>query len=104
LDESTRQTYGLLVQDKRTTTQKKKKRKKTRGGGEGEGQGGGGFNNRNKERRRRKKGQKTSTDKITSADLGWVRSWHKLESTEAGIDAKKQEAWKNRQKKKRIFY
>jgi hypothetical protein len=37
LDEATRQTYGLLVQDKRTTTQKKKKkkRKKKRRGGRG---------------------------------------------------------------------
>ncbi len=82
MDEATRQTYGLLVQDKRTTTQKKKKNNNNnkRGGGR---EGVGSTTGTKKEGE--KKGQKTSTDKITSADLGWVRSWHKLESTEAGI-------------------
>ncbi len=102
MDEATRQTYGLLVQDKRTTTTTEEEEE------EEERVGGGGAGRRwvqqQKQRKKeKKKGQKTSTDKITSADLGWVRSWHKLESTEAGIDAKKQEAWKNRKKKKRIF-
>jgi hypothetical protein len=51
-----------------------------------------------------KKGQKTSTDKITSADLGWVRSWHKLESTEAGIDAKKTGSLEKQGEKKGDFF
>jgi hypothetical protein len=100
LDEATRQTYGLLVQDKRTTTEEEEEEEEE----EERGAGRGWVQQQKQRKKEKKKGQKTSTDKITSADLGWVRSWHKLESTEAGIDAKKQEAWENRGKKKREFF
>jgi hypothetical protein len=69
LDEATRQTYGLLVQDKRTTTtttEEEEEEEEEEGGG----QGGGGFNNRNKERMRRKRGKKQALTRSQVQILG----------------------------------